>query len=144
MNPNYKGYTDEKTIARGLFKTISKELIRNSDYTCQICKKRGGDLNTHHIKPFAMILDEFIKNVYTGNIQEFVHDILKYDDFINNDNLIVVCKDCHYNIHYTDNPELSPYRWKSATTIESIEENNKVLFEEASKVGSSEPKREGS
>lgn len=36
-NPNYKGYADERTLARGLFKTISKEMIRNCDYTCQIC-----------------------------------------------------------------------------------------------------------
>ena len=36
-NPNYKGYQDEKRVARGLFKTISKEMIRNCDFTCQIC-----------------------------------------------------------------------------------------------------------
>ena len=27
-NPNYKGYTEEKTLARGIFKTISKRKIR--------------------------------------------------------------------------------------------------------------------
>lgn len=33
-NPNYKGYTDEKTLARGIYKTISKEMIRNNNYIC--------------------------------------------------------------------------------------------------------------
>lgn len=60
-NSNYKGHTDERTLARGLFKTISKEMIRNCNYTCQICGQHGGNLNTHHIKPFHVIFDEFIK-----------------------------------------------------------------------------------
>lgn len=140
-NPNYKGYNDEKTIARGLFKTISKEAIRNSDYNCQICGQHGGDLETHHIKPFHIIFEEFIQNVYSGNIKNFVHEILEYEDFIRQDNLVVVCKRCHKLIHYTDNPELSPYRWESATTIESIDDKP-IIIEEASRVDSSESKCE--
>ena len=140
-NPNFKGYNDEKQIARGLFKTISKEMIRNSQYTCQICGHHGGDLCTHHLKPFHIIFDEFIKNAYSGNIKNFAHEILCYNDFLNKDNLIVVCKQCHYNIHYTDNPELSPYRWESQTTIESIDEKP-IFVEEASRVDSSESKCE--
>lgn len=141
-NPNYKGYTNEKTIARGLFKTISKEMIRNCNYTCQICGQHGGDLHTHHIKPFHVIFDAFIKNVYSGNIENFVHEILSYEDFTNKNNLIVVCKNCHKKIHYTDNPELSPYRWESATTIENISKEP-VFTEEVSRVDSSESKCEG-
>lgn len=120
-NPNYKGYTNEKTLARGLFKTISKEMIRNCDYTCQICGQHGGNLHTHHIKPFSVIFDNFIKNAYSGNIENLYHELLDYDDFTNKDNLIVVCEKCHKEIHYTDNPELSPFRWESATTNENIE-----------------------
>lgn len=141
-NPNYKGgYREEKDVARGLFKTLSKELIRNCNYTCQICGQRGGDLNTHHIKPFHVILDEFINTAYSGDIEQLSHELLQYPDFMNKNNLIVVCVNCHKKIHYTDNPELSPYRWESATTIESIEQEP-ILFEEASRVDSSESKRE--
>lgn len=140
-NPNYKGYTDERTLARGLFKTISKEMLRNCSYTCQICGQHGGNLHTHHIKPFHVIFDEFIKTVYSGNIENFYHEILAYDDFTNRNNLIVVCEKCHRKIHYTDNPELNPYRWISATTIESIEQEP-ILFEEASRVESSDSKCE--
>ena len=141
-NPNYKGYTDEKTLARGLFKTISKEMIRNCDFSCQICGRHGGNLNTHHIKPFRVIFDDFIKNVYSGNIENFYHEILAYEDFTDKTNLIVVCENCHKQIHYTDNPELNPYRWRSSTTIESIGQKP-IQSEEVSRVESSDSKCEG-
>ena len=141
-NPNYKGYTNEKTLARGLFKTISKEMIRNCDFSCQICGRHGGNLNTHHIKPFRVIFDDFIKNVYSGNIENFYHEILAYEDFTDKTNLIVVCENCHKQIHYTDNPELNPNRWGSSTTIESIGQKP-IQSEEVSRVESSDSKCEG-
>lgn len=117
-NPNYKGYINEKRTARGIFKTISKRLIRNNNYTCQHCGKRGGDLETHHIKPFIIIMNEFLKNVYDGNIDTLYQQLMQYPDFVDENNMVVLCHDCHWKIHYTDNHELSPYRWESATTIE--------------------------
>ena len=117
-NPNYKGYIDEKTIARGIFKTFSKRKIRECNYTCCHCKKRGGDLETHHIKPFKIIFEEFIQNSYSGNIDSLYEELMKYEDFINESNMVVLCHDCHWKVHYTDNHELNPYRWGSATTIE--------------------------
>lgn len=119
QNPNYKGYTDEKTIARGIFKTFSKRLIRDNNYTCKCCKKRGGDLETHHIKPFNVILSEFLENVYDGNIENLYQQLMSYPDFVDESNMVVLCHDCHWKLHYTDNHELSPFRWESATTIES-------------------------
>lgn len=118
-NPRYKGYTNEKIIARGLFKTISKEIIRNRNYTCEVCGQHGGDLEVHHIKPFSVILDNFIQTTYSGDIGNFVHELMECEDFYDRENLILLCKKCHHNVHYSDNPDLSPLRWERATTIES-------------------------
>ena len=120
QNPNYKGYTDEKTIARGIFKTISKRKIRECNYTCQHCGKRGGDLETHHIKPFNVIFTEFMQCKYSGDIDNLYDEITNYNDFMDETNMVVLCHDCHWNVHYSDNHELSPYRWESATTIERV------------------------
>ena len=141
-NPNYKGYIDEKTIARGLFKTLSKKVIRERKYTCQICGQHGGNLETHHIKPFNIILKEFLENAYSGNIENFVTELSQWPEFWDENNLLLTCKKCHHNIHYTDNPDLSPYRWERATTIENIEQKP-ILFEEVSRVESSDSKCKG-
>lgn len=118
-NPNFKGYTNEKTVARGIFKTFSKRLLREKNYECECCGRRGGDLHTHHIKPFNIIMAEFFETKYDGDINTIYDQLMSYPDFIDESNLVVLCHDCHYMVHYTDNPELSPYRWESATTIES-------------------------
>lgn len=88
-NPNYKGYSDEKTLARGIFKTISKRKIRENNFICTHCKKRGGDLETHHIKPFNVIFFEFIRDVYSGNIESLYDELMNYEDFIDEDNMVV-------------------------------------------------------
>lgn len=119
-NPNYKGYTNEKRVARGIFKTISKRVMRKEDYICEVCGKRGGDLEVHHIKPFIVIMNEFFENVYDGNINNIYEQLIKYPDFMDESNLVVLCHDCHWRVHYSDDHELSPYRWESATTIERI------------------------
>lgn len=128
-NHKYKGKSSFTDMARGLFSSISKTYMLNHDYTCEICNKRGGDLNTHHIKPFALILDEFLEKHPDISKDEFSKLILEYLDFTDEKNLILVCKSCHDNIHNGDDPELSPYRWESATTIENTNQpkaKNKV------------------
>lgn len=117
-NPNYKGYSEEKILARGIFKTFSKRILRKYNYTCQCCGKRGGNLEVHHIKPFHIIFDEFLKTSYSYNKNNFYNEIMNYKDFTDENNMIVLCQDCHKKVHYSDNHELSPYRWESATTIE--------------------------
>ena len=52
-------------------------VYERDDYTCKICGKRGGELNAHHIKPFA-----------------------KYKSLRNKlSNGVTLCKQCHKNLH---------------------------------------------
>ena len=127
-NPNYKGGSEIKTLARGIFKTFSKRKMREVNFTCQNCGRRGGDLAVHHIKPFHIILNEFLEKTYDGNIDTLYEQLMKYSDFIDENNLVCLCEDCHKKLHYSDNPELSPYRWESATTIENSESSEKVEY----------------
>ena len=64
-----------------------------------------------------------MKNACSGNIENLSHELIQYKEFTNKENLIVVCEKCHKKIHYTDDPDLSLYRWtkERATTIENIE-----------------------
>ena len=118
-NPNYKGYRDEKTIMRGLFKTISRRMIRKSDFTCQMCGRRGGDLETHHKRHFSELYWHFINNIYDGNINTIYQQLTTYKDFFDESNLVVLCRDCHRKIHRADNHEPSLYKpEEGATTIE--------------------------
>lgn len=54
-----------------------------------------------------------------GKIENLYQQPMSYPDFIDENNMVVLCHDCHWELHYTDNHELSPYRWESATTIEN-------------------------
>mgnify|MGYP003571243923 CR=1 FL=1 len=117
-NPNYRGALNEKSLARGMLKTISKRIIRNRGTVCVHCKSTE-NIETHHIKPFKVILDEFLKTTYDHDKTTFYAQLITYPDFIDESNIVVLCHKCHFNTHYSDNHELSPYRWKSATTIES-------------------------
>ena len=65
-------------------------------------------------------IDEFLKTEYSGDIDNIYNEITKYKDFMNEENMVVLCHDCHTKVHYSDNHELSPYRWESATTIERV------------------------
>lgn len=103
-NHKYKGYSDYSTLARGLFNSISRMYMLKHDYTCEMCGKRGGDLNTHHKdKYFHEILEEFLEKY--GSIitlDNFSEKILEYPDFINEDNLMLLCVSCHRKIHESD------------------------------------------
>ena len=55
----------------------AKEVYERDNYTCQVCGKKGGLLNAHHILPWA------------GNPE------LAFDK----DNIITLCVPCHSKIH---------------------------------------------
>ena len=53
------------------------KVYERDDFTCQKCGKKGGDLNAHHIKPYAK------------------YPKLRYDL----SNGVTLCKKCHKEIH---------------------------------------------
>lgn len=55
-----------------------ESVFERDDYTCQACEQIGGNLNAHHIKPFA----------------EFENERF------NTDNGVTLCRECHMNLHY--------------------------------------------
>lgn len=54
-----------------------KSVFERDHYTCAICGQVGGELNAHHIRPFA------------------THEELRFDI----DNGITLCKECHKKVH---------------------------------------------
>jgi hypothetical protein len=60
-----------------------ESVFERDGYTCQKCEQIGGNLNAHHIKPFA----------------EFENERF------NTDNGVTLCRECHMNLHYGDNNE---------------------------------------
>lgn len=75
-NPNWNGgsTTEAQKIRKGArYKNWRKQIFKRDDYTCQICLKRGGDIEADHIKQFAY------------------HPELRFD--VNNGRTL--CKKCH-------------------------------------------------
>lgn len=101
-NPNYK---DGRSLLKDLIRSLSeykdwrKEIFERDNFTCQKCNKKGIYLNAHHIKPFAMILNEFLKEYNQFSPIEDKETLLrlatKYKPFWDIKNGITLCKDCH-------------------------------------------------
>lgn len=80
VNGGFKGAnSDEIRLIRNSseIKNWRKSVFKRDKYTCQKCGKVGGELNAHHIKPFASFPD------------------LRTDI----SNGLTLCKNCHINIH---------------------------------------------
>lgn len=52
-------------------------VLERDSFTCQLCGQVGGELNVHHIKPYATF------------------PALRYDE----DNGVALCKSCHIELH---------------------------------------------
>ena len=82
-HPRWRGGAiDDSAVQRRSteYKMWRDEVFSRDDYTCQICGKRGGKLNAHHIKHFATH-SELRTTVSNG---------------------ITLCTDCHKAVHRRD------------------------------------------
>lgn len=99
-NPNWKnGIKPITSLIRdsNKNKNLIKFILKRDKFTCQRCKKIGGQLEVDHIKKFSLIFNEF----FTGNIKkldkyEVLKKALQYKPFWDKDNLQVLCKKCNW------------------------------------------------
>lgn len=79
---NYKGGITphrKADMGRKQYQDFRKAVLERDDYTCQICNKRGGNLEVHHILPYC-------------NNQKIRYDV---------NNGITMCKKDHREFHNT-------------------------------------------
>lgn len=82
---------------------ISPKIRKRDNYTCQLCGCNS-NLHTHHIVPFSTIIQE-ICNEHKEldaiqNVNELYNIIISDPRFLDENNLITYCKDCHlFKIH---------------------------------------------
>ena len=94
-NPNWKGGITPLgiSIRTSLKYREWKDFVFERDnYVCQYCgDSKGGNLNSHHIKRFSFILEEYnIKTIEEAEQCEKLWSI---------NNGITLCKNCHIKIH---------------------------------------------
>lgn len=124
-HPNWKGgKTELNQLLREYFHINLAPIVAERDnYTCQLCGATHTVLHVHHIKHFADIVDEILKehsNLNPDNSQDKIklYDICVQDKrFLDENNLITLCKTCHqHKIH-----------GKTISSQASIEEGSETI-----------------
>jgi len=76
-----------------------KNIFKRDNYTCQECFKIGEKLHSHHIKPFNIILQEFLQQYSQFSPIEDKETLARlattYEPFWDTNNGIALCKECH-------------------------------------------------
>ena len=82
-----------------------KKNFERTNYTCEVCGKRGRLLHVHHLEPFIDIYNYFIKENKFDNMEiiymspeylKLEKDIIDYH--FSKDIGLVVCEDCHAKV----------------------------------------------
>ena len=107
-HPNWRGgKTPFKLLLREFFHiNQAPEIMARDNYICQLCGKTHVPLHVHHIRTFNDIVNEILDehpNLDPTNTddQQVLYDICTHDQrFLDKDNLITYCRDCHlFKIH---------------------------------------------
>lgn len=105
-HPNWKGgITQLYYLLREYFTiNLASKVVKRDNYTCQLCGKTHTKLHVHHIRPFKEIVFEIVDEHPELDIQDNkqeLYDIITHDErFLDTENLITFCKDCHlFKIH---------------------------------------------
>ena len=104
---NWKGgVTPLHLLLRTYFHVnIVPKVAERDNYTCQLCGKKHAVLHIHHIRHFADIVEEILsenqeyKLDNPDDVQELYQIIVDDKRFLDEDNLITLCKECHLKVH---------------------------------------------
>lgn len=76
-------------------------ILERDDFTCRHCHQRGVHLHVHHIYPFASILDRFLEQNSSNNIELLLEASQEFEEFFDIDNGISLCRECHKEVHHS-------------------------------------------
>lgn len=106
-------------------------ILKRDRYTCQFCKKRGGDMNVHHIYPYRKIRDKVIKDnpgistrTFEGKKQLALKIVAEHQLSYG----ITLCVPCHAKIHNETRGELLGNLTASGEGNQQPSRSNVVLF----------------
>ena len=95
------GITPLKRLIRDSYegKEWVEKVFKRDNYTCQECGKYGATLNAHHLKEFAVLFQEFLKEYSQFSPIEDKETLIRlaesYEPFWNISNGKTLCIDCH-------------------------------------------------
>jgi len=93
---NWKGGKSKFNIVRHSdnYRRWVENILSRDNYTCQVCKRRGGSLRVHHIIPFSWYVSVSLS--VNKDITQAIKWLIDRCDKLPG---ITLCKECHKKIH---------------------------------------------